>query len=49
MDCVKPNILMKCGPVAEQLVEKLIKPMVRQSSECDYENFDEFPSTQVVR
>ncbi|XP_041348482.1 uncharacterized protein LOC121368035 [Gigantopelta aegis] len=46
MDCVKPNILMKCGPVAEGLVDKLIKPMVRRSSECDYESLDDYPPTQ---
>ncbi|KAL5013468.1 hypothetical protein ScPMuIL_007738 [Solemya velum] len=34
--CIKPNIESKCGPEAVKLVEILVKPMIRGSTQCDY-------------
>ncbi|XP_046354394.1 uncharacterized protein LOC124133855 [Haliotis rufescens] len=36
MNCIKPNIQAMCGVEASKLVEILIKPMVRDSAQCDY-------------
>ncbi|KAK6175325.1 hypothetical protein SNE40_013813 [Patella caerulea] len=34
--CITYNINLKCGPRAAELVELLVKPMVRHSAQCNY-------------
>lgn len=34
--CIKTGVLMKCSPEAAKIVEILVKPMVRRSTQCDY-------------
>ncbi|XP_041377925.1 uncharacterized protein LOC121390219 [Gigantopelta aegis] len=36
LDCIKPNIVRKCGSKAAKLVEVLVKPMIKGSTQCDY-------------
>uniref|UniRef100_A0A0B7BSK2 Uncharacterized protein n=1 Tax=Arion vulgaris TaxID=1028688 RepID=A0A0B7BSK2_9EUPU len=40
VECVKNNVEMICGDEAAALVQVLIKPMIRQSTECDYSVID---------
>ncbi|XP_060072767.1 uncharacterized protein LOC132552598 [Ylistrum balloti] len=34
--CIKTGVLMKCSTEAAKIVEILVKPMVRRSTQCDY-------------
>ncbi|XP_033746639.1 uncharacterized protein LOC117331828 [Pecten maximus] len=34
--CIKTGVLMKCSSEAAKIVEILVKPMVRRSTQCDY-------------
>ncbi|XP_076447843.1 uncharacterized protein LOC143284759 [Babylonia areolata] len=36
LQCIQTNVRQSCGKVASELVTKLVKPMVRQSTKCNY-------------